>query len=139
MTDRAIYFVVANFTLAGTRGCGFLLNGVANVGVTSSLTLLSDNNAAYVDEIFLVATITRISFNSLAIVAMGWFMLQVSWCGLRTGMLPAAFCYFGYFAGASGLLMAAAYIPVYLPIYFFWALFLSVCLWRFTPRPKNPA
>ncbi|RLA40372.1 MAG: hypothetical protein DRR42_25945 [Gammaproteobacteria bacterium] len=109
-------------------GCGFLLTGVTSVGGAQTLTLLADNNPDYVQVVFLASTITRVSFNSLAIVAMGWFMLQISWCGLKTAKLPRTFCYFGYLSALSGLLMAIAYIPVYLPLYFFWALWLAIIL-----------
>ena len=52
-------------------GCGFMLIGVTHVGGSQVLTLLSEQNPEFRDNIFLISTITRVSFNSLAIVALG--------------------------------------------------------------------
>lgn len=115
--------------------CGFLLTGVSNVGGAQSLELLAMQNPDRTQAIFLAATVMRISFNGLAIVAMGWFAMELSWCGLQTGQLPRSFCYFGYLAAVSGLLMAFAYIPVYLTLYLIWSLWMSITFLRL-PEPN---
>lgn len=106
--------------------CGFLLTGISNVGGAYTLELLAAQNPDQVSAIFLAATVMRVSFNSLAIVALGWFALQLSWCGIQSGRLPRSFCYFGYLAALSGLLMAFAYVPIYLVLYLFWSLWMGI-------------
>lgn len=79
---------------------------------------------------YMAATVVRIWVNGLAQVCLGWFALQLSWCGLATGNLPRTFCWFGYVSGAAGLLMAVAYIPVYLYTVLVWSAWLAVILLR---------
>lgn len=115
-------------------GTGFLLVGVTNVGGTQTLKLLSANNPELTDTVFLAATIVRVSVNSLAIVAMGSTILLISYGGLRTSTLPRSYGYYGYVAGLSGLIMAFAYIPVYLLLYLVWAVWTMVVLARSATR-----
>lgn len=117
-------------------GAGFLLTGISSLLGAQALELLAEQNADQTRSLFLAGSVVRISFNGLAIVAMGWFALQLSWCGLQTGGLQRAFCYFGYLAASSGLLMAFAYIPVYLSVYCLWALWMAFAFAR--ARPASP-
>ena len=66
---------------------------------------------------------------SLAQIGLGWFAVQLSWLGWKTGTLPRSFVLFGFLSGAAGLLMAVAYIPVYLFTVLVWSLWLAV-VWR---------
>jgi hypothetical protein len=113
---------------------GFLLLGVSHVIGRQTLFLLADANPGLRESAYMTATVTRIFFNGLAQVALGWFAVQLSWCGLGTRSLPAGFCWYGYLSGTAGLLMAVAYIPVYLFTVLAWALWLGVLLLRHT-RP----
>lgn len=116
---------------------GFMLTGISDLMGAQALGLLEAQNPEQTQAIYLAASIMRISFNGLAIVAMGWFALQLSWCGLQTGQLPRAFCYFGYLAALSGLLMAFAYIPVYLTLYLVWSLWMAVTFARLRDPTKS--
>jgi len=109
---------------------GFTLLGVSHVIGRQTLFLLADANPGLRATAYMTATVARIWFNGLAQVMLGWFAVQLSWCGMRSGMLPAAFCWYGYASGAAGLLMAVAYIPVYLFTVLVWALWLAVLLLR---------
>lgn len=105
--------------------CGFLLTGISSMLGAQALELLVEQNPDQTRSMFLAASIARISFNGLAIVSMGWFALQLSWCGLQTRELPRGFCYLGYLAASCGLLMAFAYIPIYLSVYLLWSLWMG--------------
>ena len=107
-------------------GCGFMLIGVTHVGGSQVLTLLSEQNPEFRDNVFLISTITRVSFNSLAIVALGWFIMLFSWCGMQSGRIGKAFGRYGYLAGAVGFMMAFVYAPAYLPFYLIWAVWAAV-------------
>lgn len=109
---------------------GFLLLGLSHVIGRQTLVLLTDANPQVLEPAYMTAILVRIYFNGLAQVGLGWFAVQLSWCGLRTGSLPAGFCWFGYLSGAAGLLMAVAYIPIYLFTVLVWALWLGVLLLR---------
>ena len=109
---------------------GFLLLGLSHVIGRQTLFLLTDANPAMRDSAYMTATIVRIYFNGLAQVGLGWFAVQLSWCGLSTGTLPKTFAAFGFLSGAAGLLMAIAYIPVYLFTVLIWALWLAAILLR---------
>ena len=63
-------------------------------------------------------------------VGLGWFAWQLSYCGLRTGMFPKAFCWFGYLSGFTGLLMAVTFIPTYLLMVLLWSGWLAVIMLR---------
>jgi hypothetical protein len=74
----------------------------------------------------MTATVVRIWVNGLAQIGLGWFAVQLSWLGWKTSTLPRAFVLFGFLSGAAGLLMAVAYVPVYLFTVLVWALWLAV-------------
>jgi hypothetical protein len=112
---------------------GFLLLGLSHVIGRQTLFLLTDANPGLRESAYMTATIVRIYFNGLAQVGLGWFAVQLSWCGLKTATLPRLFCWYGYLSGAAGLLMAIAYIPVYLFTVLVWALWLGAILVRRPP------
>jgi len=111
-------------------GAGFMLTGIADMMGGQALGLLASQNESQMTAIYLAGSIMRIGFNGLAIVALGWFAVQLSWCGLTTRRLPKGFCYFGFVAGATGLVMAFAYIPLYLSVYPVYALWLALTFLR---------
>ncbi len=111
-------------------GAGFLLTGIADVMGGQVLRLLAAQNADQTNAIYLAGSVMRVSFNGLAIVAMGWFAVILSWCGLKTGRLPKGFSYFGFLAGISGLMLAVIFIPLYLQLYLIWSLWLGILLLR---------
>ena len=109
---------------------GFLLVGISHVIGRQTLFLLADANPGELrDAAYTAATVVRIWVNALAQIGLGWFAVQLAWCGSKTGELPRAFVGFSYFSGACGLLMAVAYIPVYLYTVLVWAAWLAV-VWR---------
>jgi hypothetical protein len=83
----------------------------------------------------MAAIVMRITVNGLGQVGLGWFAVQLSSCG-TTNTLPA-FCWYGILSGAAGLLMAIAYIPVYLFTVLLWAPWLGVILLHITPAPPR--
>lgn len=109
---------------------GFLLLGMSHVIGRQALFLLSDANPAMSDSAYMAMTVVRILFNGLAQVGLGWFAVQLSWCGMRARVLPMSFVVCGFISGAAGLLMAFAYIPIYLFTVLVWAPWLSVLLLR---------
>jgi hypothetical protein len=109
---------------------GFLLLGLSHVIGRQTLLLLADANPGLRESAYMTATVSRILFNALAQVGLGWFAVQLSWCGMRTRTLPAGFGWYGYLSGAAGLVMAVAYIPFYLFTVLVWALWLGVLLLR---------
>jgi hypothetical protein len=109
---------------------GFLLLGLSHVIGRQTLLLLGDANPAMRESAYMTATVVRICFNALAQVGLGWFAVQLSWCGLATATLPRAFAWYGYLSGAAGLAMAVAYVPVYLITVLIWSLWLGVTLLR---------
>jgi hypothetical protein len=109
---------------------GFLLLGLSHVIGRQTLLLLADANPGLRESAYMTATVSRILFNALAQVGLGWFAVQLSWCGMRTRTLPASFGWYGYLSGAAGLVMAVAYIPFYLFTVLVWALWLGVLLLR---------
>jgi hypothetical protein len=109
---------------------GFLLVGISHVIGRQTLFLLAEANPGELrDAAYAAATVVRIWVNALAQIGLGWFAVQLAWCGRQTGELPRAFILFSYFSGACGLLMAVAYIPVYLYTVLVWAAWLAV-VWR---------
>lgn len=113
--------------------CGFLLTGISHVIGRQTLLMLSAANPGMEATAYMAATVVRIWVNGLAQIGLGWFALQVSWCGLTTGTLPRTFCGFGFVSGAAGLLMAVAYLPFYLFTVLIWAPWLGVLLLRRPP------
>lgn len=113
---------LATALLAAT---GFLLTGISHVIGRQTLFLLSDANPDLQESAYMTATVVRIWVNGLAQIGLGWFAVQLSWLGWKTGTLPRAFVLFGFLSGAAGLLMAVAYIPVYLFTVLVWALWLA--------------
>ncbi len=128
---EAALVATAAALLAGT---GFLLVGISHVIGRQTLFLLADaNSSALRDVAYTAATVVRIWVNALAQIGLGWFAVQLAWCGRKTGELPRSFVGFSFFSGACGLLMAVAYIPVYLYTVLIWAAWL-VIVW-----PRRPA
>lgn len=117
---------------------GFFLIGLSHVIGRQTLFLLADANPDLRESAYMAATVMRITVNGLAQVGLGWFAVQLSWCGLKTGTLPKAFCWYGFLSGAAGLLMAIAYVPVYLFTVLLWAPWLGIVLLRRPPAVRAP-
>ena len=111
-------------------GVGFLLTAITDQAGAGAVRLLAAQNPALEDAAYLSLSIVRIIFNCLAQVGLGWFAWQLSFCGLKTGMLPKAFCWFGYLSGFSGLVMAVTFIPAYLLAVLLWSGWLAVLMLR---------
>lgn len=119
-------------------GAGFLLVGSSHVIGRQTLSLLADANpVALRDAAYTAATVVRIWVNALAQIGLGWFTVQLAWCGSKTGELPRGFVRFSYVSGACGLLMAVAYIPIYLYTVLVWAIWLA-CIWPASPAAGRP-
>lgn len=112
---------------------GFLLTGISHVIGRQTLLLLADANPGLQESAYMTATVIRIWVNGLAQIGLGWFAVQLSWLGHKTGTLPRTFVLFGFLSGAAGLLMAVAYVPVYLFTGLVWALWLAV-VWPVAPE-----
>ncbi|MBL8225086.1 MAG: hypothetical protein JNM50_07135 [Chromatiales bacterium] len=111
-------------------GAGFLLVGISHVIGRQTLMLLADANPpALRDAAYTAATVVRIWVNALAQIGLGWFAVQLAWCGRRSGELSRGFVAFSFVSGACGLLMAVAYIPIYLYTVLLWSVWLAVS-WR---------
>lgn len=124
---EAALVAAAAALLAGT---GFLLVGISHVIGRQTLFLLADaNSSALRDAAYTAATVVRIWVNALAQIGLGWFAVQLAWCGRQTGELPRSFVLFSFISGACGLLMAVAYIPIYLYTVLVWAIWLAL-VWR---------
>ena len=111
---------------AGLAAVGFLLTGVSHVIGRQTLFLLADANPDLAASAYMTATVVRIWVNGLAQIGLGWLAVQLAWLGWRTGTLPRAFLAFSLLSGTAGLLMALAYIPVYLFTVLIWSLWLAV-------------
>jgi hypothetical protein len=111
-------------------GAGFLLTGIADLMGGHAVRILSAQNPELEGAAYIATSLQRIVFNGLAQVGLGWFAWQLSWCGLKTGTLPKAFCYYGYLSGFSGLLMGVYFLPVYLNLVLIWAVWLAIVLLR---------
>ena len=111
-------------------GVGFLLTAITDQAGAAAVKLLSVQNPELEDAAYLSLSIVRIIFNCLAQVGLGWIAWQLSYCGLRTGILPRAFCWFGYLSGFTGLLMAVTFIPTYLLMVLLWSGWLAVLMLR---------
>lgn len=77
-------------------GLGFLLTGIADIPGAVYAGLIRGQNPAHNTEILLMATIFRSFVNVLAIVGLGWFAGQLSWCAMRAGFLPKWVRIFGW-------------------------------------------
>ena len=115
-------------------GFGHLLSGFACVVLG-----MSARNPELADAAYLSLSIVRIIFNCLAQVGLGWFAWQLSYCGLRTGMLPKAFCWFGYLSGFTGLIMGLTFIPIYLQTVLIWSGWLAFLMLRRAALPVQAA
>ncbi|MEO8225076.1 MAG: hypothetical protein ABI661_09745 [Gammaproteobacteria bacterium] len=124
--------IAAAAALLGSAG--FLLVGISHVLGRQTLFMLADANPALRESAYMTATVVRIWVNGLAQVGLGWFALQLSWIGWKTGSLPRAFVAFGVLSGAAGVLMAFAYVPVYLYTVLVWAAWLAI-IWRVGDKP----
>lgn len=127
------YRSVAGRLLLGAgfvAGIGFFLTGIADLAGNGAVKLLAAQNPDLERGAYLAASIARIVYNCMAQVGLGWFAWQLSWCGLKTGMLPKGFCRFGYVSGFSGLLMGVIFLPVYLQLVLVWSGWLAVLMWR---------
>ncbi|MEO8445152.1 MAG: hypothetical protein ABI567_09125 [Gammaproteobacteria bacterium] len=122
----AAQIALAAALLAAT---GFLLVGISHVIGRQTLFMLADANPALRESTYMTATVVRIWVNGLAQIGLGWFAVQLSWIGWQTGSLPRAFVAFGFLSGGAGLLMALAYVPVYLFTVLVWAAWLAI-VWR---------
>lgn len=111
-------------------GVGFLLTAITDQAGSAAVKLLSAQNPELDDAAYLSLSIVRIIFNCLAQVGLGWFAWQLSFCGLKTGMLPKAFCWFGFLSGFTGLIMAVTFIPTYLLTVLIWSGWLAVLMLR---------
>lgn len=107
---------------------GFLLLGLTHVIGRESLFLLGDANPGLRDAAYMATTVARIWFNSLAQACLGWFALELAWCGAVTRTLPRAFIAWSVVSGGTGLVMIFAYVPVYLVTVLVWAPWLGVIL-----------
>lgn len=124
--DAALVAAAATL-LAAT---GFLLVGISHVIGRQTLLLLADANPpALRDAAYTAATVVRIWVNALAQIGLGWFAVQLAWMGRRAGDFGRGFAGFSALSGACGLLMAVAYIPVYLYTVLVWAIWLAFA-WR---------
>ena len=110
-------------------GGGFLLTGICDQMGSHALGLLAGANPGLTDSLYLANSLLRINFNGLAIVALGWFVVQLAWCGRVTRRLPVAFVYFSWLAGAAGLLLGMVFVPVYLQFDLLWSGWLAWLLW----------
>lgn len=128
--DRRPSAALLAFAAGLLAATGFLLLGLSHVIGRQTLFLLTDANPGMRESAYMTATVVRICFNALAQVGLGWFAVQLSWCGLATGTLPRSFAWYGYLSGAAGLAMAVAYVPVYLFTVLIWSLWLGVLLLR---------
>lgn len=119
---------------------GFLLTGISDLvgggpfkSPFGAVPLLAAANPDLERAAYLSQSLARISYNSLAQVGLGWYAVLVSWCGLKTGLLPRALCWFGYFSGFCGMVMGIMFVPLYLYTVLIWSLCYGVALLR-APR-----
>ena len=110
-------------------GVGFTLLGVADVQGSQTVKLLADQNPELDRTAFLVLSVIVPVVNGLAIVALGWVILLFARYARREGTgVPGWFVVLSYVAGASGLLIAIAYVPVYLFLFLAWLWCLTALL-----------
>lgn len=114
---------------------GFFLIGISHVIGRQTLFLLADANPDMAKTAYMTATVIRIWVNGLAQVGLGWFAVQLSWCAWHTRTLPRSFAVYGFLSGVAGLVMAVAYIPVYLFTVLVWALWLGI-VWLRSTNPR---
>jgi hypothetical protein len=120
---------------------GFLLTGISDLvgggpfgSPFGAVRLLGSQNPDVERAAYVAQSLSRISYNSLAQVGLGWYAVLVSWCGRRTGLLGRALCYFGYFSGFCGLLMGVTFLPLYLYTVLLWSLWYGLVLLRMPAR-----
>lgn len=125
------------FIAAMLSGLGFLFTGIADIPGTRYGELLRDLNPDYNTNILLMVTIFRGMVNTLAIIALGWFAGQVSWCAGKTDTFPKGFRIFGYINVLPGI--ASLILPVagfiYIQLLPLWMLWLGLRL-RKLPDPS---
>lgn len=115
-------------------GVGFTLLGVADVQGSQTVKLLADQNPELDRSAYLALSVVVPVVNGLAIVALGWVILLFSRYARREGTgLPGWFVVLSYVAGASGLLLALVYVPVYLFLFLGWLWCLTLLLRRDGP------
>jgi len=105
----------------GVAAVGFTMLGVADVQGSQTVKLLADQNPELRRTAYLALSIVVPVANGVAITAFGWMMLIVARYaqGGLTG-LPRWYMVLSYVAGASGLLLGLAYVPVYLLLFLAW-------------------
>jgi len=125
------------FIAAMLSGLGFLFTGISDIPGTRYGELLRDLNPDYNTNILLMVTIFRGMVNTLAIIALGWFAGQVSWCAGQTDTFPKGFRIFGYINVLPGI--ASLILPVagfiYIQLLPLWMLWLGLRL-RKLPDPS---
>jgi hypothetical protein len=116
---------------------GFLLTGISDLvgggpfkSPFGAVPLLAAANPDVERAAYLAQSLGRIYFNSLAQVGLGWYAVLVSWCGLKTGMLPRPLCWFGYFSGFCGMIMGILFVPLYLYTVLIWSFWYGISLLR---------
>lgn len=131
--------------VAGVIGAvGFLLTGIADLvgggpfgSPFGAVKLLAAANPDLERAAYLSQALSRITYNSLAQVGLGWYAVLVSWCGLKTGLLGRALCRFGYVSGFCGMVMGVMFVPLYLYTVLVWSGWYGVALLR--RRSAQPA
>jgi hypothetical protein len=126
---------------------GFMLTGISDLiggglfGLPNgAVKLMVAQNPDLERPAYLAMSLGRIVFNCLAQVGLGWYAVLVSWCGRRTGLLPAWFCYFGYLSGFMGVVQGVLFFPFYLQFVLIWSLLFAIVLFRFpTVTPAQEA
>ena len=118
-------------------GIGFFLTGIADLAGGGAVKLLAAQNPDLERAAYLGASVSRIVYNCMAQVGLGWFAWQLSWCALKTGTLPKSFCWFGYLSGLSGLAMGVTFFPVYLQLVLIWSGWLAFLMWRRAALPAD--
>jgi hypothetical protein len=140
---RALYrnykLVPARVAMLGALigAVGFMLTGISDLiggglfGLPNgAVRLLAEQNPDLERAAYLSLSLGRIVFNCLAQVGLGWYAVLVSWCGRRTGLLPAWFCYFGYLSGFMGVVQGVLFFPFYLQFVLVWSLLFAIVLFR---------
>ncbi|MGI9308209.1 MAG: hypothetical protein ACR2P6_03035 [Gammaproteobacteria bacterium] len=120
-------------------GLGFFLTGVSDIPGTAYAGLLRDMNPEFNETILLVITLFRGIANSVAIVGLGWFAGQTSWCMLKSDLFSEPsdrwFAYLGYLNILPGI--AALGLPVagflYLKTLPIWMIWLGLRLRKLNP------
>jgi hypothetical protein len=125
------------FIAAMLAGLGFLFTGISDIPGTVYGGLLRKQNPDYNTDVLLMVTIFRGMVNILAIVGLGWFAGQVSWCAGQTNAFPRGFRIFGYINVLPGI-MSFIFPPagfMYIQLVPLWMLWLGLRL-RKLPDPS---